>query len=67
VNPPQRPEASGRKQEMVLNGVYLVRASEQPAFEQLVHELEAGSGLELAITGPWPPYNFVPSSLGVSA
>jgi Gas vesicle synthesis protein GvpL/GvpF len=66
VNPPQRREVSGRSGEMVLNGVYLV---DDAAVEQLhtaVEELAAEYGplgFELEPTGPWPPYNFVKTSL----
>jgi len=61
----QRPEVSGREEEMVFNGAYLV--SEKPRFEQELATLAAdfrGNGVELELTGPWPPYNFVPAKLG---
>ena len=65
----QKPELSGREEEMVLNGAYLV--SDRTRFES---ELEAARAehaeleleLELELTGPWPPYNFVPAELGES-
>lgn len=60
----QRPELSGRSDEMVLNGAYLV--SDRPGFERELATL-AGDlskrGLELELTGPWPPYNFVSEEL----
>jgi len=60
----QRPELSGRDGEMVLNGAYLV--SDRPGFERelvaLAEELSQ-RGLELELTGPWPPYNFVSEEL----
>jgi gas vesicle protein GvpL/GvpF len=63
----QRPEVSGRDEEMLLNGAYLV--SDQPAFGRELRELadeHRDSGVELELTGPWPPYNFVPAELGAA-
>ena len=63
----QRPEVSGRDDEMLLNGAYLV--SDQPRFGTALRELGAehrDSGVELELTGPWPPYNFVPAVLGAA-
>ena len=58
------PELSGRDGEMVLNSAYLV--SDRPRFEgeltALARELSE-RGLELELTGPWPPYNFVSEEL----
>jgi hypothetical protein len=60
----QRPELSGRDEEMVLNSAYLV--SDRPGFERelaaLARELSE-RGIELELTGPWPPYNFVSEEL----
>jgi hypothetical protein len=66
LNPLQQPEVSGRSGEMLLNGVYLVEDSATDAFHAMVEELKVehgklGFGVEL--TGPWPPYNFVKSSI----
>jgi hypothetical protein len=61
ANPPQAPELSGRRERMVLNGVYLVAADAQDAFASVLAELRdalAADGIELDLTGPWPPYNF---------
>jgi hypothetical protein len=69
LNSPQRPEATGRRGEMVLNGVYLVEDSAKEAFDDRVRELQSNqsaTGLELLITGPWPPYNFLPGSIGAA-
>jgi hypothetical protein len=63
----QRPEVSGRDEEMVFNGTYLV--ADRPRFEQELGTLAEEyreSGVELELTGPWPPYNFVPTELGAS-
>src|SRR5262249_6180496 len=57
VNRPQPPELSGRSEPMLLNAAYLVRAEQQPEFTAAA---EDGDGsLEIAVTGPWPAYNFV--------
>jgi hypothetical protein len=62
ANPPQPPELSGRRETMLLNAAYLVPVEGQAgfakAFEALREEV-GGHGIELVLTGPWPPYNFV--------
>lgn len=63
VNPPQNPELSGHEGDMLLNAAYLVEAAKVERLQELVEELrerhrELGARIEL--TGPWPPYNFVP-------
>jgi len=66
VNPVQTREVSGRTEEMLLNGAYLVPAGDA-AFEATVAALaaeQASAGVALELTGPWPPYNFVPRDLG---
>jgi hypothetical protein len=63
----QRPEVTGRDEEMLFNGAYLV--ADRARFEQSLGELAREyreSGVELELTGPWPPYNFVPTELGSS-
>jgi hypothetical protein len=57
----QSRELSGRTADMVFNGSYLV--ADRARFEQAVADA-APDGLELELTGPWPPYNFVPEELG---
>lgn len=62
ANPLQRPEASGRAGEMILNGAYLVRAEHEDAFRKALATLESSNnadGVRYELTGPWPPYNFV--------
>jgi Gas vesicle synthesis protein GvpL/GvpF len=69
VVPAQRPEASGRREEMVLNGVYLVDDDAQEEFHDRVRALQsefAWCGVELEETGPWPAYNFVPGTIGAA-
>ena len=62
ANPPQPPELSGRTEEMLLNGAYLVRRDDG-RLEEAVAELESlygRRGVTYEMTGPWPAYNFVP-------
>lgn len=66
LNPLQRPELSGNENEMLLNGVYLVGDEEMARFRDLVTVLQDDfdrRGVELVLTGPWPAYNFVKSSI----
>jgi hypothetical protein len=66
LNPLQRPELSGHEGEMFLNGVYLVSDAEAPPFRAAVGALADEfdrHGVEIDLTGPWPAYNFVKSSI----
>ena len=68
LGPLQSPEVSGRREQMLLNGAYLVRASGtelREAVSELTREY-ADRGVSFEVTGPWPPYNFVPREVGVS-
>jgi hypothetical protein len=61
VNPPQPRELTGRPEQMILNGAYLVDRGDD-ALAAAVRALESryGSrGVSYELTGPWPPYNFV--------
>jgi hypothetical protein len=63
VLPPQNPELSGHEGRMVLNGAYLVEAERVEGLRALVVELEERHrelGVRIELTGPWPPYNFLP-------
>ena len=64
----QSPEISGRAGEMVFNGAYLVPADGTDFREELAALAEdyRDAGAELELTGPWPPYNFVPTELSTS-
>lgn len=60
---PQNRDLSGHEGEMVLNAAYLVQADRVDELRQTAAELEAehrALGARLEVTGPWPPYNFVP-------
>ena len=61
--PPQNPELSGHEGRMLLNGAYLVEATRVDGLRELVAELEEHHrdlGVRIELTGPWPPYNFLP-------
>ena len=63
VNPPQNPELSGHEGDMLLNAAYLVEAAKVERLHELVEELRERHrelGAQIELTGPWPPYNFVP-------
>ena len=63
----QSRELSGRDEEMVFNAAYLVEDRER--FEEELGALadeHRARGVDFELTGPWPPYNFVPSELGRS-
>jgi hypothetical protein len=64
TRPPQNPELSGHQGEMVLNAAYLVERARTDELRQIIAELEEhhrGLGARIELTGPWPPYNFVPA------
>ena len=59
---------------MVLNGAYLVADADADRFHATAAELaarhQAGGAeveLEVEVTGPWPPYNFVRLDLSLQA
>ncbi len=63
TRPPQNRELSHHEGDMVLNAAYLVEAG---AVDQLraaaaaIEEEHAALGARVEVTGPWPPYNFLP-------
>jgi hypothetical protein len=61
--PPQNPELSRHEGTMLLNGAYLVEVERVDGLRRLVAELEErhrALGASIELTGPWPPYNFLP-------
>ena len=65
-NQPQDAALSGRREQMLLNGAYLVPRGDT-RLESAVRELQriyGERGVSYELTGPWPPYNFVPRDLG---
>jgi hypothetical protein len=61
LNRPQARELTGRAQEMVFNGAYLVPADDQSLAARVgeLNDRYRRLGLTFELTGPWPPYNFV--------
>ena len=52
---------TGKAQEMILNAVYLVEREKAARFCEHGTRLQkqyASMGLDLQVSGPWPPYNF---------
>ena len=59
----QNRDLSGHEGEMLLNAAYLVQADRVGGLRELAAELQrhhAHLGARVELTGPWPPYNFVP-------
>ena len=64
-NQPQDAVLSGRKEQMLLNGAYLVGRADQARFLELVGEIADDSstkGLSVEVSGPWPAFNFTGSA-----
>jgi hypothetical protein len=62
LNKLQPKELTKKEAEMILNGAYLILKEKIDEFKSKVSDLQktyADSGLELEISGPWPPYSFV--------
>jgi hypothetical protein len=63
TRPPQNPELSGYTGAMLLNAACLVDRGGVESVRQVASEFEtryAHLGARVELTGPWPPYNFVP-------
>lgn len=61
--PPQNRDLSRHEGEMILNAAYLVEAEAVAELRDRASALEAehaALGARVQLTGPWPPYNFVP-------
>jgi gas vesicle protein GvpL/GvpF len=57
---------SGRDEWTVLNGTYLVQQDQVDAFRAAVATIDRNTpGIELEITGPWPPYSFAGDVVGL--
>ena len=60
-NQPQDAALSGRREQMLLNGAYLVGRADEARFLELVGKIADASlvnGLLVQVSGPWPAYNF---------
>jgi hypothetical protein len=59
-HPPQDPRLSGHEGTLVLNVAYLVEDAHSEAFLQTARDFdERLPGIEVEVTGPWPPYSFI--------
>jgi len=60
VNRPQPRELTGRDEQMLLNGAYLVPDGDDRFAGEvaLLAEEHGAAGVTFELTGPWPPYNF---------
>lgn len=54
-------ELTGRTEPMILNAIYLIFEDQLSAFKEAVAQHQTmlkAQGVQLACTGPWPPYHF---------
>lgn len=60
VNRPQPRELTGRDEQMLLNGAYLVPDGDERLAGEVAQlaEEHRDAGITFELTGPWPPYNF---------
>ncbi len=57
-------DLTGRPEEMVFNAAFLLSSSSQASWVEIVENIHRdvqGKGLELELSGPWPPYHFCPN------
>lgn len=65
LHPAQDPRLTGRPDWMILNAAYLVDQERTEPFHALVQQFtEWQEGLNVELTGPWPPYSFAASMPG---
>lgn len=63
---PQNPALTGRREQMLLNGAYLVDDERLDGFRSAVAALDAearAEGVHVELTGPWPSYSFTAEGL----
>lgn len=59
-HPPQDPALSGRSGTLILNMAYLLDDEQAEGFLELVRALDQRTpGIDVEVTGPWPPYSFI--------
>ncbi|KAB2371737.1 GvpL/GvpF family gas vesicle protein [Actinomadura montaniterrae] len=59
-HPPQDPKLSGRAGVQILNAAYLLEEGDAAAFAEAARAAgERCPGIEVEVTGPWPPYSFI--------
>ncbi len=54
----QRSFATGARK--LLSAFFLVRKEQLQSFHNAFHQFQKRSSVKMLLTGPWPPYNFVP-------
>jgi len=67
ITPSLSPELTGKAKKMLLNTALLIPQGHQAFSEYLQSEQEKWKqwGIELAVSGPWPPYHFTQSPQGL--
>lgn len=59
-HPPQDPRLSGRPGAQILNAAYLLDEEQVEGFLAVTRAAgERLAGIEVEVTGPWPPYSFI--------
>jgi hypothetical protein len=59
-HPPQDPALTGRSGTLILNMAYLLDDEQVEGFLELVRDLDRRApGIDVEVTGPWPPYSFI--------
>ena len=59
-HPPQDPGLSGRRAGQVLNAAYLLDEEQAEGFLAVTRAAaDRMTGVEVEVTGPWPPYSFI--------
>ncbi|GAA3956466.1 GvpL/GvpF family gas vesicle protein [Actinomadura viridis] len=59
-HPPQDPRLSGHQGTLILNTAYLVDDEASQGFLAVADDIAARlPGIEVEVTGPWPPYSFI--------
>ncbi|MFB4303950.1 GvpL/GvpF family gas vesicle protein [Actinomadura sp. NTSP31] len=59
-HPPQDPKLSGHAGVQILNAAYLLDEDDAPGFADAARAAgERYPGIEVEVTGPWPPYSFI--------
>ncbi|WP_284454873.1 GvpL/GvpF family gas vesicle protein [Actinomadura madurae] len=62
-HPPQDPRLSGRPGTQILNVAYLLDDEQVEGFLAVTRTAaERLEGIEVEVTGPWPPYSFIDTS-----
>lgn len=56
----EKPKQTAPGTRMIINASCLLLKKKQPRLRELLDELSSGTpGIEVRLTGPWPPYSFV--------